>query len=68
MDPNVEKRMGELMTLIDSSIQLTDDREELIMLACAMLQRTTELLDSTIGVSGRKILLKDLVWRNNQKI
>jgi hypothetical protein len=30
-------------------------------LACAMLQRTTELLDSTIGVSGRKILLKDLV-------
>jgi hypothetical protein len=61
MDPNVEKRMGELMTLIDSSIQLTDDREELIMLACAMLQRTTELLDSTIGVSGRKILLKDLV-------
>lgn len=61
MDPNVEKRMGELMTLIDSSIQLTDDREELIMLACAMLQRTTELLDSTIGISGRKILLKDLV-------
>jgi hypothetical protein len=55
---NVQQRMTEIMELIDSSIQLTDDREELIMLACAMLQRTVELLDDTIGEHGRDIILK----------
>jgi|LauGreSBDMM110SN_4_FD.fasta_scaffold570153_2 hypothetical protein len=55
---NVQQRMTEIMELIDSSIQLTDDREELIMLACAMLQRTVEILDDTIGEQGRDIILK----------
>lgn len=55
---NVRQRMTEIMELIDSSIQLTDDREELIMLACAMLQRTVEILDDTIGEQGRDIILK----------
>jgi len=55
---NVRQRMTEIMELIDSSIQLTDDREELIMLACAMLQRTVELLDNTLGEQGRDIILK----------
>ena len=55
---NVRQRMTEIMELIDSSIQLTDDREELIMLACAMLQRTVEILDDTIGEQGRDTILK----------
>jgi len=55
---NVQQRMTEIMELIDGSIQLTDDREELIMLACAMLQRTVELLDDTIGQQGRDTILK----------
>jgi len=55
---HVRQRMTEIMELIDSSIQLTDDREELIMLACAMLQRTVELLDDTIGEQGRDTILK----------
>lgn len=55
---NVRQRMTEIMELIDNSIQLTDDREELIMLACAMLQRTVELLDNTLGEQGRDIILK----------
>ena len=49
------------MELIDGSIQLTDDREELIMLACAMLQRTSEIFDSTIGVEGRNIMLQGVI-------
>jgi hypothetical protein len=58
---NVRQRMTEIMELIDSSIQLTDDREELIMLACAMLQRTRELFDYHIGEDGRKQMFKDLI-------
>ena len=53
--------MTEIMVLIDQSIALTDNRNELLMLACAMLQRTTEIFESTLGVAGRKEMFKDLV-------
>jgi hypothetical protein len=55
------QRMTEIMVLIDQSITLTDDRNELLMLACAMLQRTREIFDGTLGVEGRKEMFKDLV-------
>lgn len=57
--------MAEIMELIDSSIQLTDNRNELIMLACAMLQQTTELFDSTIGKEGRNQMFLGII--NEQK-
>ena len=56
-----QERMTEIMVLIDQSIALTDNRNELLMLACAMLQRTTEIFESTLGVAGRKEMFKDLV-------
>jgi hypothetical protein len=58
---DVRERMPELMVLIDKSIELTDSKEEMLMLACAMLQRTTEIFESTLGVEGRKKMFKDLV-------
>jgi hypothetical protein len=58
---NTQDRMSELMVLIDKSIELTDDREEMLMLACAMLQRTKEIFDATLGPKGRKEMFKDLV-------
>jgi hypothetical protein len=58
---HVNKRMSDMMVLIDKSIELTDDRNEMLMLACAMLQRTTEIFESTLGVEGRKEMFKDLV-------
>jgi hypothetical protein len=63
---DVRKRMTEIMDLIDGSIQLTDNREELIMLACAMLQRTTELFDITIGKEGRNIMLQGVINGNQE--
>ena len=56
-----QERMTEIMVLIDQSVALTDNRNELLMLACAMLQRTTEIFESTLGVAGRKEMFKDLV-------
>ena len=61
MSTGTQERMTEIMVLIDRSISLTDDRNELLMLACAMLQRTTEIFESTLGVEGRKEMFKDLV-------
>jgi hypothetical protein len=59
--PDVKNRMSELMVLIDKSIELTDDRNEMLMLACAMLQRTNEIFNSTLGEEGRKQMFKDYV-------
>ena len=61
MSTGTQERMTEIMVLIDRSIALTDDRNELLMLACAMLQRTTEIFEGTLGVEGRKEMFKDLV-------
>ena len=49
------------MVLIDKSIELTDDRNEMLMLACAMLQRTNEIFEATLVEKGRKEMFKDYV-------
>jgi hypothetical protein len=58
---DIEKRMHELMVPIDNCIQLTDDENELLMLACAMMQRTREIFDDTIGERGRKQMFKEMI-------
>ena len=58
---DVEKRMLEMMEPVDKCIQLTDSHEDMLMLACAMLQRVREIFDNQIGVAGRKEMFKDLI-------
>jgi len=57
----VKHRMAELMEIIDRSIQMTDDTSELLMLACAMLQRTDEIFKSTLTEKGALKMFEDLV-------
>jgi len=57
----VRKRMDELMEPIDRQIMMTDNREELLMIACAMMQRTTEIFDAQLSIEGRKQMYKDYV-------
>jgi hypothetical protein len=57
----VRKRMDELMEPIDRQIMMSDSREELLMIACAMMQRTTEIFDAQLSVEGRKQMYKDYV-------
>jgi len=59
-DP-IEARMQTMMTIIDTAILSTNDRNDQLMLACAMLQRTREIFDTTLGENGRKLMFKDLV-------
>ncbi len=59
-DP-IEERMRTLMTVIDTAILSTNDRNDQLMLACAMLQRTREIFDATLGVEGRKTMFKDII-------
>ena len=58
---NTEARMRELMILIDKSLLLTDNDTERLMLACAMMQRTNEIFEQSLGEEGRKLMYKDYV-------
>ena len=60
-DEQIRKRMLEMMEIIDKTIQLTDSHEDMLMLACAMLQRVREIFDNQIGEAGRKKMFEDLI-------
>ena len=53
--------MQELMVLVDKSLMLTDNENERLMLACAMMQRTNEIFEEILGEQGRKSMYKELV-------
>ena len=60
---DIEKRMQQMMVTIDKSIQLTDNREDMLMLACAMMQRIREIFDAELGEEGRKKMFRENVWK-----
>jgi len=58
---NVAKRMAELMAPVEQQIMMCDNREELLMMACAMMQRTHEIFLQELGENGTKLMYKDFV-------
>ena len=50
---DVESRMRELMQPIDQQIYMCDNPEDMLMIACAMLQRVREIFDENLGVGAR---------------
>jgi hypothetical protein len=57
----MKKRMAELMEPIDRQIMMCDDREDLLMLACAMMTTVKGIFDVELGEDGRKRMFKDMV-------
>ena len=60
-DRDIEKRMSELMAPVDQQIMMCDDREELLMMACAMLQRVNEIFTQELGERGRDMMFRDQI-------
>jgi hypothetical protein len=60
-DRDIEKRMSELMAPVDQQIMMCDDRQDLLMMACAMLQRVDEIFTQELGKGGRAQMFRDLV-------
>jgi len=58
-DP-LEKRMETMMTVIDTAITTTNNTQDQLMLACAMLQRTREIFDHILGEEGRREMFRGL--------
>ena len=61
MRDDVAIRMAELAEPIEKQIMMCDSREELLMMACVMLQRTKEIFDQELTVEGRKKMFQDFV-------
>ena len=57
----VAKRMDELMAPVEQQIMMCDSREELLMMACAMMQRTHEIFLQELGENGAKLMYEDYV-------
>jgi len=58
---DVEKRMSELMSPVDQQIMMCDDQQDLLMMACAMLQRVDEIFTQELGESGRAQMFRDVL-------
>jgi hypothetical protein len=56
---NVKERMRELCKPIEQQILMCDSKEDILMMACAMLQHVKTMMDSQIGVEGRKQILEE---------
>ena len=55
----VQERMRELCKPIEQQILMCDSKEDILMMACAMLQHVKTMMDSQIGVEGRKQILEE---------
>jgi len=55
---DIKSRMKELCQPIEQQILMCDNKEDILMLACAMLQHVKTMMDAQIGVEGRKQILE----------
>ena len=55
---DVEARMRELCRPLEQQILMCDNKEDILMMACAMLQHAKTMMDSQIGAEGRKQILE----------
>ena len=55
-DKDAAKRAVELMRPIEQQIMMCDSREETLLFACALLERSKTILEAHIGKRGRREL------------
>lgn len=56
---DIQARMRELCKPIEQQIMMCDSKEDILMMACAMLQHVKTMMDSQIGIEGRKQIIKE---------
>lgn len=48
------------MEPVDRQIMMTDDPQEMLMIACAMMQRTNEIFHQVLGAEGARKMYEDM--------
>jgi len=61
MSEKLAYRMAELMEPINRQIMMCDNREDILLLASAMIVTVKDIFDNQIGEEGRKLMFKDFV-------
>ena len=56
----IKQRMQELMDPIDKQILMCDNDQDMLMIACVMLQRTQEIYTAILGENGARLMFEDL--------
>lgn len=56
----IKQRMMELMEPIDKQILMCDNDQDMLMMACVMLQRTQEIYTTILGENGARLMFEDL--------
>lgn len=57
----MEERMAELMLPIEKQIMMCDNRQDLLMIACAMLQHVNTIFNQELGEAGRQQMFRDML-------
>ena len=57
----IKERMTELTAPVERQLLMCDDKEDQLMMACAMLQRVSEIFVYHLGEQGEKQMFKDLI-------
>jgi len=66
-DSSIRDRMLELMEPIDRQIMMTDDRSDLLMIACAMLHRAKDIFDNELGRRAtEEIFIRTIVEKDEK--
>ena len=56
---DVQERMKELCRPVEQQILMCDSREDILMMAYTLLTHVKTMLDSQIGINGRKQILEE---------
>jgi hypothetical protein len=57
----MQDRMAELMLPIEKQILMCDNRQDLLMMACAILQHVNTIFNQELGEAGRKQMFRDML-------
>jgi hypothetical protein len=57
----MQDRMAELMLPIEKQIMMCDNRQDLLMMACAMLQHVNTIFAQELGEEGRQMMFRDML-------
>ena len=57
----MQTRMAELMLPIEKQILMCDDRQDLLMMACAMLQHVNTIFTQELGETGKNQMFRDML-------
>ena len=60
-----EQKIAEIMNPVDAQIMSIQDNNEMLMLACGMLQRIQEIFEMQLGKPGAKVMFESVLTKYN---